>query len=167
MKLQKRHFIQIINSNRAIIRSLCKVYFVCGEDQKDVFKDIILQLWKSFDTFQEKSEIRTWIYRVSINTILNKIRRSKKSVLAQSLEDHHKYDTTAQADDNVELLHIALKSLQEIDKAIAVLYLEGYQNKEIAEILKLSPTNVSTRFNRLKSELRMKFKITAHATKRS
>ncbi len=167
MKLEKRHFLQIINSNRGIIRSLCSVYYVSCEDQKDAFQDIVLQLWKSFDTFRGKSEIRTWIYRVSINTILNKIRRNKKSVQAQSLEDHHNYISNAHADDNVELLHIALKSLKEIDRAIVVLYLEGYQNKEIAEMLKLSPTNVSTRFNRLKSELRMKFNYKSHAAKRS
>ena len=57
-------------------------------------------------------------------------------------------------------------ALKEIDKAIVILYLEGYRNKEIAEILKLSPTNVATRFNRVKSELKMKFNKRTHATER-
>lgn len=70
MELKKRNFIQIINENRGTIRSLCKIYFRSNEDQKDAFQDIILQLWKSFDTFRGESEITTWIYRVSLNTIL-------------------------------------------------------------------------------------------------
>jgi RNA polymerase sigma-70 factor (ECF subfamily) len=78
----------------------------------------------------------------------------------------HQNVCTANADDNLELLYILIQSLKDIDKAIVVLYMEGYQNKEIAEILKMSPTNVATRFNRLKSELK-KFNTKPHAAKRS
>ncbi len=77
MELNKQNFIQIINENRGTIRSLCKIYYRSLEEQKDAFRDIILQLWKSFDTFRGESEISTWIYRVSINTILTKIKREK------------------------------------------------------------------------------------------
>jgi RNA polymerase sigma-70 factor (ECF subfamily) len=165
MELGKHHFIQIINDNRGTIRSLCKVYYARSEDQKDAFQDIILQLWKSFDTFRGRSEIRTWIYRVSINTILNKIRRSRKSVTVEPLEIHHHYISNAKADDHVELLYMVIQSLKDIDKAVVVLYLEGYRNKEIAEILKMSPTNVATRFNRVKSQLKMKFNSESYASK--
>lgn len=79
MKLGKRHFIQTINDNKGTIKSLCKVYYAHSEDQKDAFQDIILQLWKSFDTFRGKSKISTWVYRVSLNTILNKKRKDRKS----------------------------------------------------------------------------------------
>ncbi|MFP4093859.1 MAG: RNA polymerase sigma factor [Cyclobacteriaceae bacterium] len=167
MELEKHHFIQIINSNRGMIRSLCKVYYASSEDQKDAFQDIILQLWKSFASFRGESEISTWIYRVSFNTIINKIRRDKKSVTAEPIDKSHLHISYAKADDNVELLSMIIQSLQDIDKAIMILYLEGYRNKEIADILKLSPTNVATRFNRLKSKLKMKFKSKPHATKRS
>jgi len=165
MKLEKRHFLQIINSNRGTIRSLCKVYYARSEDQNDAFQDIILQLWKSFDTFRGESEVSTWIYRVSINTILNKIRRTNKSVAVEPLESHHHYISSAKADDHVELLYMIIQSLKDIDKAIVVLFLEGYRNKEIAEILKMSPTNVATRFNRVKSQLKMKFEKESYASK--
>lgn len=166
MKLEKRHFIQIINNNIGTIRSLCKVYYACSEDQKDVFQDIILQLWKSFDTFRGKSKISTWIYRVSLNTILTKKRRDKKSISVEPIDTLYQNVCTANADDNLELLYMLIQALKDVDKAIVVLYLEGYQNKEIAEILKMSPTNVATRFNRLKSQLKMKFNTKPHATKR-
>ncbi len=167
MELKKQNFIQIINENRGTIRSLCKIYYGSNEDQKDAFQDIILQLWKSFDTFRGESEISTWIYRVSLNTILTKIKKEKKSVTVEPFDLHHPYIANAKADDNVELLFIIIQSLKDIDKAIVVLHLEGYQNKEIAEILNMSPTNVGTRFNRVKTQLKMKFNNEYHASEQS
>jgi RNA polymerase sigma-70 factor (ECF subfamily) len=167
MELKKQNFIQIINENRGTIRSLCKIYYGSNEDQKDAFQDIILQLWKSFDTFRGESEISTWIYRVSLNTILTKIKKEKKSVTVEPIDLDHLYFPNAKADDNVELLFIIIQSLKDIDKAIVVLHLEGYQNKEIAEILNMSPTNVGSRFNRVKSQLKMKFNNEYHAAKQS
>ena len=167
MELKKQNFIQIINENRGTIRSLCKIYYGSNEDQKDAFQDIILQLWKSFDTFRRESEISTWIYRVSLNTILTKIKKDKKLVTVEPIDLHHLYIFNAKADDDVELLFIIIQSLKDIDKAIVVLHLEGYQNKEIAEILNMSPTNVGTRFNRVKSQLKMKFNNEYHAAKQS
>jgi RNA polymerase sigma-70 factor, ECF subfamily len=167
MESKKQNFIQVVNENTGTIRSLCKIYYRSDEDQKDAFQDIVLQLWKSFDTFRGESEISTWIYRVSLNTILSKIKNEKKSVVAEPIDLHQFYVANAKADDNVELLFIIIRSLRHIDKAIVVLYLEGYQNKEIAEILNLSPTNVSTRFNRIKFQLRMKFNNEYHASKQS
>lgn len=165
MELKKQNFIQIINENRGTIRSLCMIYYGSEEDQKDAFQDIILQLWQSFDTFRGESEISTWIYRVSLNTILNKIKKEKKSVTVEPIDVHHLYFSNAKADDNVELLIIIIQSLKEIDKAIVILHLEGYRNKEIAEILNLSPTNIATRFNRIKAQLKIKFNKEYHASK--
>ena len=126
MKFEKRHFIQIINQNKDTIRSLCKVYYASSEDQKDAFQDIILQLWKSFDTFRGESEINTWIYRVSLNTILTKKRRDMKSISVEPIDTFHQNACTTKADDNLELLYIIIRTLKDIDKAIVVLYLEGY-----------------------------------------
>ena len=166
MELERHHFIQIVNNNKGTIKSLCNVYYADGEDRKDAFQDIVLQLWKSFGTFQGNSKINTWIYRVGLNTILNKKRSEEKAVSAEPIEAFHQSIFSAQADDNLELLNIVIQSLKDIDKAIVILYLEGYQNKEIAEILKMSLTNVTTRFNRLKTQLRVKFNNKPHAVKR-
>lgn len=164
METDKCHFIQIINDNKGTIRSLCKAYYMDKEDQKDAFQDIILQLWKSFESFQGKSKINTWIYRVTLNTLLNKKRKEEKLLYTEPV-DIMQSVCTPKADDNLELLYIVIHSLKDIDKAIVILYLEGYQNKEIAEMIKLSSTNVTTRFNRLKTHLKMKFNNNSHAAK--
>ena len=148
-----------------MIRSLCNIYYNNNEDRKDAFQDIVLQLWKAFDTFRGGSKISTWIYRVGINTILTKKRRDKKSICTRPLELSHHNICTGNADDNLELLYMIIQSLKDIEKAIVLLYLEGYRSKEIAEILKISPSNVTTRFNRIKSQLIMKFNKKSYATK--
>lgn len=167
MELEKKNFVRIIQANQGTIRSLCKIYYGSDEDQKDAFQDIILQLWKSFHSFRGESEINTWIYRVSLNTLLTKVRKDKRSVAAESMDTPHHYISSAKADDNIELLSIIIQSLKDLDKAIMVLHLEGYKNREMAEILKLSPTNIGTRLSRIKSELKKKFNRKSHATKQS
>jgi RNA polymerase sigma-70 factor (ECF subfamily) len=165
MELKKQNFIRTVNNNRGIIRSLCKIYYRRTEDQEDAFHDVVLQLWKSLDTFRGDCHISTWIYRVSLNTIFSKIRSDKRSVAAEPIDTSHYSISTVKADDNVELLSMILQSLKHIDKAIMVLYLEGYGNKDIAEILKMSRTNVATRLNRVTSQLKMKFNNKDHAIK--
>lgn len=165
MELKKRNFIQIIENNRGIIRSLCRIYFNDTEDRKDAFQDVVLQLWKSFETFRGESGISTWIYRVSLNTILTKVRRERRSVSAEPIDAPHFYMSGAKTDDNVELLYMVIQSLKGIDKAIVVLHLEGYRNKEIADILKMSQTNVATRLNRIRLQLKIKFNSESHAAK--
>ena len=158
MELQKQNFIRIINANQGIIKSLCKAYYLSVEDQKDTFQDIVLQLWRSFTSFRGESEISTWIYKVSLNTLLAKVRKEKKAIATTPFDQSVFSLSTSNADDDVELLSIIIQSLQDLDKAIVILYLEGYKNKEIAQILALTATNVSTRLNRVKSQLRTKLK---------
>ncbi|NOT73552.1 MAG: sigma-70 family RNA polymerase sigma factor [Cyclobacteriaceae bacterium] len=166
MELQKQNFIKIINDNQGIVRSLCKAYYISYQDQKDAYQDIILQLWKSFDTFRGESEISTWIYRVSLNTLLAKVRKDRNKIITESLVASDLIiRSTPMADDDKELLTMILQSLKDFDKAIVILYLEGYKNKEISQILNLTPTNVSTRINRVKAELKARFKNHLHEFK--
>ncbi len=157
MELQKRNFIRIIDTHRGIIKSLCKAYYVSPDDQKDAFQDIILQLWKSFETFRGESEISAWIYRVSLNTLLSKVRNEKRRITTESI-GALELSVSIAADGDIELLNIVIQSLNDLDKAIVILYLEGYKNKEISQILNLTPTNISTRLNRVRAELKAKFK---------
>ncbi len=158
MKLKRRNFILIIKRHTGTIRSLCTLYYDEEEDRKDAFQDIVLQLWKSFETFQGKSKINTWIYKVSLHTILNNKRNAIRTIATQPLETLHQTIQSHYADDHKELLYTIIQALKPIDKAIVILYLEGFRTKEIAGMLKLSVTNVTTRFNRIKAQLKLRFK---------
>ncbi|MEM6360489.1 MAG: RNA polymerase sigma factor [Bacteroidota bacterium] len=163
MKHRTPHFLEVIETYQGIITSLCHAYYSSVEDRKDVRQEIILQLWKSFDTFKGKSKISTWIYRVSLNTILSRRREEEKRpdkdllTLSQIGERGYFYD------DNDQFFNYLLSKLKDEDKAILILQLEGYGNNEIASIVGITMSNVSTRLHRIKSSLREKLKIKIHA----
>lgn len=164
MTPEKQLFLNTVNANRGIIKSLCKIYYTSSEDQQDAFQNILFQLWKSFGNFRSESKASTWIYRVSLNTILSQKRKADKSIVTEPINEFVATHSTPNTDDNLELLNLILESLNEIDKAIVILHLEGFKNKEIATILNTSATNISTRFNRLKKELKLKFNTEIYAS---
>ncbi|NQZ75682.1 MAG: RNA polymerase sigma factor [Ekhidna sp.] len=156
--MDKKAFIKIIQENKGIIQSLCRSYYQVTSDQEDASQDIILQLWKSIDSFKAYSSIETWIYRVALNTLLSKRRKEKKTVQTYQLEQGKVAISTKRFDDDLELLKVLVQSLSDSDKAVMILYFEGYKNKEIASLLKISVSVVSTRLNRIRQKLKEKLK---------
>lgn len=160
----KTHFVKVIQEHQGIINSICRIYYTDIEDIKDAKQDIILQLWKSLPTFRNDSKISTWIYKVALNTILSKVKKDHKNSSQESLsESHlispdHEFDTN----DDIQQLLFLVNQLEATDKAIMILHFEGYTNKEIAEYLKLTATNISTRMNRIKTKLKEAFNTVFH-----
>lgn len=162
MERDKRAFIQWVHAHQGIIRSLCRAYFPNPEDQKDLFQDIVLALWKSHERFRGDAAPGTWIYRVSLNTIFSRLRHDRRRIAMQPVEVYPDVWVNAHANDDAELLGLVLQSLKTVDKALVILYLEGYGNNEIAQILELTPTNVGTRLNRIRTDMKNRFKKSGH-----
>lgn len=164
MNSSKENFIITIDKHKGIIRSLCKIYYPHSDDQQDAEQDIILQLWKSFDSFKGASQVSTWIYKVSLHTLLSKVKHDKKRPHSESIDIDfaNRFSRSGRSDDDVQLLNQLIHSLKEMDRAIVVLYLEGYQTKEIADLTGLSQSNVTTRMSRIKKELKSKFSRYSH-----
>ena len=153
MPTAKQTFVRQIFPHQGLIRSLCVVYFTDEEDQKDAFQDVLLQLWKSHKTFRGESSLVTWVYRVALRTLLHKARRQSRMPTCPYHPEHEVVNPAAQ--ESAEIIRFALNHLSPSDKALVVLHLEGYRYQEMAEMLSLSPTNVSTRLNRIKQKLKV------------
>lgn len=167
MVISKKEFVKIVQEYMGIINSLCQIYFSTKQDQEDVRQDIILQLWRSIPNFQGKSKWSTWIYKVSLNTILAQTRREEKSL---KWEDYHHFSgskelTVEFVDDDLLALEQILAMLKPTDKALVILYLEGYTNKEIGDILNQSTTNITTRLSRIRIKLKALAKKMDHDIK--
>ena len=148
----KQAFVRRIFPHQGLIRSLCCVYFPQREDQEDAFQDVLLQLWKAYPTFREESSLATWVYKVALNTLLNKVKKARRVPIHADLKEFkHGY---TEENESVALVQFALNQLSPSDRALMVLYLEGYQYREIAAIRALTPTNVSTRLSRIKHQLK-------------
>lgn len=161
MDRDKIAFLEVIKVHQGIINSLCHVYYRLEEDRRDTRQDIILQLWRSFLTFRNECNICTWVYKVSLNTILAKIRKERRSVPQESLSEAHAGITLA-TDDTLQQLMQIIHHLDSTDRAIVILHLEGYSHKETGSMLGFTETNISTRLNRIKTKLREIYNIKDH-----
>lgn len=161
----KEEFLQNITSNQAIIHKVTRIYCDNVDDRKDLFQEILIQLWKSYGSFKEQSKFSTWMYRVAINTAITAFKRgAKKNIKAQFVTDlpqvvDDEYDTDLE--DNLNLLHSAIGQLTGIEKSIILLYLEDKSYEEIAEITGITQNYVRVKMNRIKKKLESIMKGTA------
>jgi RNA polymerase sigma-70 factor, ECF subfamily len=121
--------------------------------------DITLELWKSFGRFKGDSKISTWIYRIALNTSMNYKRKKEKDKLFFP-DDLKQFENQGwiidQPDSSIsEILYQCINELNQLNKAIILLYLDGNSHDEISEITGISKTNVGTRISRIKEQLKV------------
>jgi len=149
----EKEFLEVIKCNNRIIY---KVIFIYSDKENidDLYQEVVLELWKSFPSFRHKSSYSTWIYRVALNTCISIFRRSKNRPLHISITSGLNNEFACEIRDmEIEELHSLINKLNKWDRAIIFLYLEGRPYKEIADIMGMTPTNVSTKINRIKENL--------------
>jgi len=156
-------FFNILDKHKGIIFKIAYSYCKDSIDRDDLVQEITLQLWLSRKKYDEQYKISTWIYRIALNTAIsfyrkNKSRKEKTVSLNPIIENNIHSETTSPSDENIQLLNGFIRELKELDKALILLYLDGLSQKEIAGIMKVSPTNVSTKVSRIKKQLALKFK---------
>ena len=162
MNSKETEFIKVIDDHRGLLHKIACGYCKGEEDQKDVIQEIVLQLWRSFDSYNSEYKYSTWIYRVALNTCISYYRKSKRRVKEVSsaprlLETHFENEPSENPNAQIQELYGFIHELKEIERAVILLYLDELSQKEIAKILGLSSSNVSTRINRIKGKLKKKF----------
>ncbi|MTI20986.1 sigma-70 family RNA polymerase sigma factor [Fulvivirga sp. RKSG066] len=161
MKKSKEAFLAILDENRQIIFKVCNMYCRDKEDEKDLVQDVIIQLWNSFEKFDGRVKISTWIYRIALNVAISFYRKSKtranhsadfdESFLQIAPSEGPNYD------EQIDLLKQFINNLDQMHKALMILYLDGNSHEEIANILNISKSNVGTKINRIKQKLKVQF----------
>jgi len=154
----EKEFINLIKEHERIILKICNIYCKEREDRADLYQDILVQLWKSFPSFNGRSKISTWMYRIAFNTAVSRFRKEKRAPIKEAISDQLVSDSSNE-DENVRLLYLAIEGLNKIEKAITMLYMDGIKYKEIGEIMGLSESNVGFKINQIKRKLREKLKI--------
>jgi RNA polymerase sigma-70 factor (ECF subfamily) len=132
------------------------MYFDKPEDQQDLVQEIILQLWKSLNSFEGKSEFSSWMYRVALNTAIVFFKKEKRkqdnfTIIKNEPIDNEVYDS--EKDQQLVHFYKAVNQLTKIEKAIIILLIDGYSGKKIAENLGLSEVNVRVKIKRTKNKL--------------
>ncbi|MEF3079622.1 RNA polymerase sigma factor [Winogradskyella poriferorum] len=157
----KEDFIQQIKENEGIIYKVARLYTNTIEDQKDVYQEIVYQLWKSYPSFKADSKISTWMYRVALNTAINNLKKEKRKGIRVSMDNFllNKIDhVDTVMEERITLLYAHIKKLSVVERGIILLYLEGKSYDEIAAITGFTATNVGTRLARIKNKLKSQIK---------
>jgi len=157
MESSKEEFLEILSNYQGILHKVSLIYFRNKSEREDNFQEIIYQLWKSFPQLKNKNSIGSWIYAVSINTSIYRLRKESRIEYREKLpESVDKFDLIEELSFNETSRRLlkAIYNLNEIDKSIMLLYLEEKSYDEIAEILGLSKSNVGVRISRAKELLK-------------
>lgn len=155
-------FLQLITDNRGIILKISNAYCSNTSHREDLNQEIIYQLWRSFQLFDDSYKFSTWMYRVALNVAITFYRKEKKEKEIISMTDHKIEQTgmlveNSEKDENINLLMQFIHELTELDRALMILYLETKTYIEIGDILGLSETNVATKISRIKEKIKQKF----------
>lgn len=157
MLSKKESFITAIKNNEGIIYKTAALYTHDVHDKNDLVQEIIYQLWKSFDSFDKRASLSTWMYRVAMNVAVYHLKTSKRKINTVALEED--FTATAETDnadleEKLQIFKAHVNNLNLLDKGIVMLYLEDKSYEEIAEIIGISVSNVGTRLMRIKEKLR-------------
>lgn len=154
----EHRFVSQLEANQNIVHKICRLYTNDSDAHNDLFQEITIQLWKAYPKFRGDSKFSTWMYRVALNTAITLYRKSKRSIQTQDFEAISFKMTSEEYDDTTEqqlaLMYNAVKTLNDIDKALVFLYLENKNYREIAGTLGISEVNARVKMNRIKEKLR-------------
>lgn len=154
---KKDSFLTAIKENQSLIYKIASIYTKTIEDRNDLVQEIIYQLWKSFDTFNQKSSLSTWMYRVAMNVAIYHLKIAKRKILTVPLEeqflDFYEVDNS-EIEEKWQTFRQHIDNLNLLDKGIVILYLENKNHEEIAQIIGISTSNVGTKISRIKEKLK-------------
>ena len=162
---KKDIFIKTIDEHKKIIYKIVNSYCPNREDRKDLEQEIIIQLWNTFDNYNSDYKYTTWMYRIALNVAISFYRKEKKWSTKSDFHNEEsifrieedKSEEKTELDYHLKLLQEFIHNLNELNKALMLLYLEEKPYEEIAEILGITKTNVATKISRIKLKLKNEF----------
>lgn len=148
--------------HKGLIFKVVRAYTVADHD--DLFQEIIIQVWHSIPTFRQEASVTTWLYRIALNTAIKWTRKEKKYTGAETLDnvEHLLQENRIPMDDRLTWLYGEIYKLDEIDRSVTLLLLEGFSYKEMSAMLGISESNVGVKINRIKKLLIAKSKKYDH-----
>jgi RNA polymerase sigma-70 factor (ECF subfamily) len=155
----KKEFLALVQQHGGVMQKVIRLYVDDPEERQDMLQEILLQAWRSYPAFQGKSKFSTWLYRVSLNTVLTAMRRWKRQPEKTDLDSATQLASETVDTSDREWLYRCIRQLPEVDRMIITLHLDGYQNEEIADITGMQKGNVALKLHRIKKKLSEKAKV--------
>lgn len=154
----EKQFEKHLIDHELLLHKVCHIYADTDADRKDLFQEIVIQLWKGFPKFKGDSKFSTWLYRVAINTAISRLRKKKDFIVSYEpgyFPENIKDENVGQAEEErLQQLYKAITHLNEVEKAIVMLYMEDRSYEEMEDVLGIGQSNLRVKMNRIKEKLR-------------
>ena len=153
---QQQIFKEWLNEYRALLFKVIKTHSFNREDLNDLFQEVCLQVYRSIPSFKSECAVSTWIYRVALNTAIKWSSKERKHI-----KGHQEIDEMAnllvaddyQEDERLAWMYSEIRKLNEIDRSLILLHLDGFSYAEMSEILGISGSNIGVKIHRIKKQL--------------
>jgi RNA polymerase sigma-70 factor (ECF subfamily) len=160
----RARFAALLDTHRGIVFKVANTYCRHAEDRQDLAQEIAAQLWRAFPGYDPARPFSTWMYRIALNVAISHVRTAGGRARDVPLDDHHgeHYDGLAvddgtarhESDQRIRALYAVIDRQPPLDRALLLLWLEERTQREIADVLGITESNVSTKLNRLKQRIR-------------
>jgi len=147
----------MVREQKSTIYTVCYMFSNDEDEVSDLFQETLINLWKGYESFRHESKLSTWIYRVAMNTCISADRKKRKQGTKVPLSmDINLYNDEDHETRQVRQLHERIQRLDLIDRALVMMWLEGMNYDEIADVIGTSVKNVGVKLVRIKEKLKQK-----------
>lgn len=158
---EEDRFLALLQDHHATVRRIARVYAGADGEEEDLCQEILMQIWRSLPTFQNRSAPATWLYRVALNTALTWQRRAKRHATRRALSEQRGDDvepmSLGSTRSQTALLLDFLESLGGLDRSVLLLFMEGLSHQEIADVSGLTVSAVGSRIHRIRRAFTERF----------
>lgn len=155
---REAEFVALLAAHAGILHKVVRAYCRAPADRDDLRQEIAAALWRSFERFDRRVRFSTWMYRVALNVAITFYRAERRRAAPLADTDPAAFDAADdgdRSDEALDALHGFIATLGDLDKALVLLYLDGYPYHDIAALTGVTHTNVATKLGRIKHRARI------------
>ena len=150
----EQRFEQTLKEQKDTIFTVCYMFSKDEDEVNDLFQEVLINLWNGFEGFEHRSNIRSWVYRVALNTCISYDRKKRRTDAERLNMNINLFEDRDEDTRQVDMLHKRISKLQPFDRAIVLLWLENLSYEEIGQIVGITTKNVSVRLFRIREQLK-------------
>lgn len=152
VELQRR-FNEIVTQYDSMILKICFGYARYRDELDDLHQDALINIWQGLERFRGDSSIKTWVYRITLNTCVSTVRRRREVAQSDLVELYSVIDDSEERRQMIAEMHDMISCLSPVDKAIVLMWLDEFDYEEIARIVGMPRNTIATRLRRAKDKL--------------
>lgn len=151
--MTEKIFIASIEEHAGIIHKIIGMYIDDAMDKEDAYQEVVLQAWKSKNSFRGEAKFSTWLYKVALNTVLTALRKQNKNTTSLNEGKQIEAYDTSNTNDKYVILQSVIKTLNEADRTLIIMHLDGFTNPEIADFLGITINHTNVKIHRIKTKI--------------